>query len=226
MAFKDVLFPPEINYGIRGGPQFFTTVNTTKAGFERRNVNWEQIRHKFNLEHALKTSAQIQSLLAFHMVVEGKAHSFRFKNHTDFEVIGFATGESRRVGDEGKTGDSSETDFQMLKNHLFTTIDGGGTFIYDQVIILPRETGTEDVNATVVYLDGVVQSSGFTIDFSTGIISFSVAPGTGVKVQWSGEFDLMCRFVQDLFDSELEFFNTFNVDVEVIEVRAEEELSP
>jgi uncharacterized protein (TIGR02217 family) len=43
----------------------------------------------------------------------------------------------------------------------------------------------------------VVQGSGFTVDLTTGIVTFSSAPGAGVVVSADCDFDVPARFDTD-----------------------------
>jgi len=63
-GFHEVRFPDNIAYGATGGPEFATTVVATGAGHEKRNVNWEQARGRWDVASGLKKQAQIDELIA------------------------------------------------------------------------------------------------------------------------------------------------------------------
>lgn len=87
MAFIETpRFPDDISYGGEGGPGFSTTVVAVASGFESRNANWEQARCRFDVAHAVRTEAQFATLLAFFRAMGGRAHGFRYKDWSDFEV--------------------------------------------------------------------------------------------------------------------------------------------
>ena len=48
-----------------------------------------------------------------------------------------------------------------------------------------------------VYLDGVEQLSGWSVDTTTGIVSFGMPPALGVEVSADFEFDVPARFDTD-----------------------------
>ena len=48
-----------------------------------------------------------------------------------------------------------------------------------------------------VYLNNVLQSTGYTVDYNTGLITFSSAPGNTVQVSVACEFDVPVRFDTD-----------------------------
>jgi uncharacterized protein (TIGR02217 family) len=55
-----------------------------------------------------------------------------------------------------------------------------------------------------VALGGVEQLSGWTVDTTTGIVSFTTAPGSGVAVTAGFEFDVPVRFDSDSMDVNLD----------------------
>ena len=48
MAFDEVVFPLQVDYGSSGGPVFSTNVLTVMGGFEKRNQNWAEARRVRN----------------------------------------------------------------------------------------------------------------------------------------------------------------------------------
>jgi len=56
--------------------------------------------------------------------------------------------------------------------------------------------GTSDT--VVIYLDGVQQGSGWSVDATTGIVTFSSAPAAGKRITADFEFDVPVRFDTDL----------------------------
>lgn len=187
MGFHDTRFPEELNYGSVGGPYFQTQVSTTDAGYEQRISRWQQVRHKYNLQMDL-TWELGQQLRDFYIGRQGAAHSFRFKDYMDFRtpVTGYGedqggaaiTPEDQEVG----TGDGSTTQFQLVKR-------------YTSGPVTRVRNITKPIEGTVqVAIGGVEQTSGgWSVDYSTGILTFSTAPVSG-SVTWGGEFDVECRF--------------------------------
>ena len=57
---------------------------------------------------------------------------------------------------------------------------------------------TKPVGGTVkVYLDSVEQVAGWSVDTTTGLITFGAAPAAGVEVTSDFEFDVPVRFDTD-----------------------------
>lgn len=86
MAFHDVQFPSDISLGGIGGPTYQTDVLALDNGFEVRNANWPVGRNVWNVSHAIKIKTQLDALIAFFRARQGKAHTFRYKDHTDYQA--------------------------------------------------------------------------------------------------------------------------------------------
>jgi uncharacterized protein (TIGR02217 family) len=105
----------------------------------------------------------------------GKAYGFRFKDWTDYK----ATGELL------STGDDTATQFQLVKH-------------YPSGSVIEVRTITKPVADTVkVYLDSIEQASGWSVDTTTGLVTFGTAPALGVEVTAGFEFDVPVRFDTD-----------------------------
>ena len=175
--FDDVLFPVDISFGAVGGPVFSTKISETGAGFEQRGAERSRAPIAFEVFHGAKNEAQKDTLKNFFFARFGGGNSFRYKDWTDYKITG-----PQLIG----TGDGVQKDFQVTK-------------IYDDGVGVPQtRIITKLVSGTVnVYLDDVLQVSGFTIDLITGIISFSVAPGGGVTVKVDCDFEAHVKFLND-----------------------------
>jgi uncharacterized protein (TIGR02217 family) len=123
----------------------------------------------------LKKQAQIEELIAFFRARRGKAYGFRFKDWTDYRPTGQLLG----------TGDDTQTQFQLVKQ-------------YPSGNVIEVRTITKPVAGTVkVYLDGVEQLSGWSVNATTGLVTFGMPPAVGVDVTAAFEFDVPVRFDTD-----------------------------
>jgi len=84
--FLDIRFPEKISFGASGGPEFLTDVIITASGREARNQNWSSERLRYEVAHAARLEEVWRPLQAFFRVVAGRAHSFRFKDWTDYSA--------------------------------------------------------------------------------------------------------------------------------------------
>lgn len=66
------------------------------------------------------------------------------------------------------------------------------------MLLLEIEHAMPAKNRIKIYLNAVLQVSGYTVDHTTGVVTFSVAPGAGVAVSSDFDFDVPVRFDTDL----------------------------
>jgi len=198
MTFHDVRFPADISFGSSGGPEYSTNVIVMDNGFEQRNINWSSARSRYNVSHGVKSQSQLDALIAFFRARKGRAYVFRFKDWTDYKAIAVQIG----------TGNGLNTQFQLIK-----TYSSGG---YSESRII-----TKPVSGTVkIYLGGVLQSSGYTINYLSGLITFSSAITNGVVISADFEFDVPVRFDTDRLSTSLENYGVAGIhDIAVLEVK-------
>ena len=198
MAFVETQFPSDISYGSSGGPEYTTDIVASLNGYEQRNVGWEQARARFNVAHGVKTKAQLDTLIAFFRARKGRAHGFRFKDWTDYQVVAQSIG----------MGDGTKTQFQLAKNY------SSGAVIETRVIKKP-------VLSTVqIFKNTVLQTSGVSINAATGVVTFTTAPATGINITASFEFDVPVRFDTDRLSARLEAYGVHSwQDIPLVEVR-------
>ena len=180
-------FPTYVSEGSSGGPGFKTDIFTGQSGAEQRNSLWQNARCSYDISHGIRNKTDMDTVLAFFYNVRGRAVGFRFKDWSDYIV------ENQTIGN----GDGSTTDFQLIKT--YTT----GAYTYTRDIKKPV-SGT----LTSLTVGGVPKSEGadFTIDYTTGVVSFGAAPASGAIVVDYIEFDVPCRFDTDEMPITLEAF--------------------
>lgn len=182
MSFDEVRLPTSVERGASGGPGFLTNVSLLNSGKEQRNSLWAVDRGRWDIGYGIQTRAEALAVRDFFYARKGRANGFRFRDWTNY-----TTGAVEMpAGDEA---DGVETDFQMKM-----TYTDSGFFTYTKDIFKP------EAGSITVFIDGVSQGSGFTIDTTTGIISFSVAPAYQEVVTWTGDFDMAVRFDTDQLD--------------------------
>lgn len=198
MSFVEIQFPADISYGSSGGPTFSTDVIEAFSGFEQRNINWSAARARYNVAHGVKTQSQLDELIAFFRARQGKAIGFRFKDWTDYQAV------AQNIG----TGNGSQTVFQLTKKYT-------SSVTVTRIIKKPVNNG-----ALKIYLNAVLQSSGYTVNYTTGAVTFTTAPGSGVAVTADFEFDVPVRFDTDQLDAAIDDFGTRSwSDIPLVEVR-------
>jgi len=198
MAFHDVRFPVDIAYGSTGGPEYSTEIVVTHSGYEQRNINWSSARAKYNVAHGVKTQPQLDNLIAFFRARKGRAHGFRFKDWTDYQAT------NQLIG----TGNGVQTAFQLSKTY------SSGNITELRSITKPVSVSEK------IYLNSVLQLAGYTVDYSTGVVTFTSAPANTVLVQSDFEFDVPVRFDTDKLSAALDTYGAHSWnDIPIIETR-------
>lgn len=216
MGFHEVRFPDDISYGSAGGPGFSTHVIETDSGAEQRVARWAAPRHRYNVAYGLKSEDQLSAVRTFYIARQGCANGFRFKDFLDFTTATNGTDTPTSLDCDLDIGDGTETQFQLRKKYT----SGGYT--------IPRLLTKPVEDSVLVSIDDVEQSSGWTVNTTTGIVTFTVAPAVGEVVKAGCEFDVPVRFgteVDSVLMTSHTSFDTGDVsDIPLIEIKAEGEI--
>jgi uncharacterized protein (TIGR02217 family) len=205
MSFVEEQFPTTISYGSRGGPRFSTSIITVANGVEQRNVNWSKARAFYDASYGVRTQLELHDLITFFRARQGRAYGFRFKDWSDFKSVdpnNTTTAIDQLIG----TGTGALTTFQLKKNY----ISGPTTFVRD---IKKPVSGTVKIS-----VNNVSQPTGWSVDTTTGIVTFSVAPGNGLLVKAGFEFDVPVRFDTDELSISLDDYNIGSTSVPIVEL--------
>ena len=208
MAFDNVRFPLSISRGLSGGPERRTDVVMTASGHEERNARWADSRRSYNVGYGVKSIDDLQGVISFFEERRGRLYAFRFKDYTDYksclpthlpsaadQVIGF--------------GDGITVTFQLVKNY-------GIQRPWARTIVAP-------VSGTLLIAVNGVASTFFTVDVTTGLVTFSAGhiPPLGAIITSGFEFDVPVRFDTDKIKVNLAHFKAGDIpDVPLVEVLA------
>lgn len=204
MAFDEIRFPTDIDFGFAGGPMYSTDIVELFSGFEQRNQNWSAARMTFTATNSIKDSTQIAEIIAFFRARSGRQHGFRFRDWTDYSAF------DQQLG----IGDGATTTFQLIKQYT------SGTVTETRTINKPVASGSQISTVPQIYLNSVLQTTGYTLDYTTGIVTFGSAPSNTVVVSADFEFDVPVRFDFDNIKVRHEYNHEFYIDsLTLIEVR-------
>ncbi len=192
MAFHHVRFPLDIALGARGGPERKTDVVTLAGGGEQRNGRWAHSRRRYNAGYGVKSRADMAAILAFFEERRGRLHGFLWRDGLDFSSGGPVPGPT----DQGLgTGNGTQSQFQLRKRY------GTGFDPYWRPITKPM------AGSVRVAVNGVEASAGWTVDATSGVVSFATAPAAGATITAGFLFDVPVRFDTDRLDIELHGFD-------------------
>jgi uncharacterized protein (TIGR02217 family) len=189
-SFHEVRLPTCISLEAQGGPRFYTTIMTLSSGYEKRNINWSQVRAEYDIGYAIKTPEVMAELRAFFYARRGRAYGFRFKDHGDYLL------ERQKIGDT----DGSTSEFQIYKRYSSAGVD------YDRNLykIVSNADAETDLS---VWVDGSLLTegggdTGYTVNRNLGIITIGAihASTIGKDIEVRCEFDNAVRFDTDHFN--------------------------
>lgn len=207
MAFHEIRFPDNISRGARGGPERRTQVVELASGDEERNASWANSRRRYDLAYGIRRADDLAAVVAFFEARNGRLYGFRYKDWADYksnlpsQVI---SPTDQQIG----TGTGGLKVFQLIKRYT----SGAQTWV---------RTIAKPVAGTVrVALGTVEQMSGWTLDATTGVVTFTVAPGNGVIVRAGFEFDVPVRFDTDVLDVTLDIERLGSItSISLMEIR-------
>lgn len=164
---------PGLTYGNKKTPIFATAVATGASGREQRVQRWAYPRWRFELvyEFLRDSSAydELRPLIGFFLRAAGQGNSWLYRDPSDDTATGQLIG----------AGDGSTRSFQMVR-----TVGGW----------------TEPVRAINVISSVKIDdtsTSAYTINKSTGVLTFNSAPPNGSQLSSTFTFYFRCRFMSD-----------------------------
>ncbi len=207
MAFHEIRFPDNISRGARGGPERRTQIVELASGDEERNASWANSRRRYDVAYGIRRADDLAAVVAFFEARNGRLYGFRYKDWADYKSAlpsQAITATDQQIG----TGTGSLNAFQLSKRYT------SGAQSWTRTIVKP-------VAGTVrVALGMVEQMSGWTLDTTTGIVTFTAAPGNGVLVRAGFEFDVPVRFDTDMLDVTLDIERLGSItSIPLLEIR-------
>ena len=154
MSFLEQRLPDDQSYGATGGPMYSTDIVATASGHEHRNANWSQARGQWDIGYT-RNQIQLDALIDFFRACYGRAHGFRYKDHSDYQVAQAAG----RIGTA--IGDGTPGPHQLRKRYT------SGSSTTDRDIRKPSGT-------PAIYRAGVLKTitTHYTLDTVTGLVTW------------------------------------------------------
>lgn len=188
MGFHEVSFDAGVGYSTSSWPAHNTAIVEVDGGAEERVGRWGSARRTFKIVWKEKVAASVAAMIAFVRAREGSAHGFRVKDWADYASTadGKVTPDGSAVVSHQNqtiaTGDGVTTQFQLTKLY--------GDAVNPKVINITKPVAS----SVVIAFAGVQQTSGWTVDDTTGIVTFTTAPGVGVQIRAGFEYEVPVRF--------------------------------
>lgn len=209
MAFHDIRFPATLSFGSLGGPERRTEIAALANGFEERNTPWAQSRRRYDAGLGLRSLEDVELLIAFFEARQGMLHAFRWKDWADFKTCR-ASASVGALDQSLGFGDGMRFEFQLAKTYR------SGEWAVTRHLTRPV------AGSVRVALGGteMPENLDWTIDTTTGLITFASPPAAGAEVTIGCEFDVPVRFDTDVIQVSVASFKAGDVPkVPVVEVR-------
>ncbi len=207
IAFHDVRFPTAIAFGATGGPERRTDVVTLYSGSEERNSRWADSRRSYNAGYGIRTLDDLHAVIAFFEERRGRLTGFRWKDRADWKSCapgGTPAATDQTIG----VGDGATKTFQLIKTY-------GATYAP-----WTREIKKPVAGTVLIALDEAPQASGWSVDTTTGIVTFDSAPSSSVAITAGFEFDVPVRFDSDRLEINLSHFDAGSIPaIPIVELR-------
>jgi uncharacterized protein (TIGR02217 family) len=186
------IFPalPGLGWSVSKAPRFATRTQKAISGRELRVIDqvnpiwtWTLTYEILRDEHDTRGPGglgagfdELRTLAGFFLQQQGGFAPFLFDDPSDDSTLAQSIG----------TGDSSTLAFQLARNF-------GG---FSEPVVAPNAV-------SAIYFNGVLQSSsGYTVDATTGLVTFTTAPPTGQAITADFTYYFRVRFADDTAEFE------------------------
>jgi uncharacterized protein (TIGR02217 family) len=174
------VFAPPLGFQTSGGPVWQTSIVPLASGSETRNARRARPLRRWSVVGVPVSRGDAEELIRFFNARSGAFQGFRFRDPFTSQSAETITPFDQQIG----TGDGVTTPFQLV-------LDDGASAL---------RTITRPVTGSVrVAVDGV-ESEAFTVDDTTGVVTFTVPPANGAVITAGFSFDTPVRFDQDTLE--------------------------
>ena len=209
---NDVILPEIVMAaGVRGRQIRKNERTQTINGSVEVNVQWDYTLREFEVGYIPMLPQAWAAIEGLFEVTDAGAYGFLMLDPKDSGVSA-AQGKLIAYNDGFPVG-AIGTGYGEPVHHLFKRYTSGGqTWV---------RTIAKPVAGTVrVALGMVEQMSGWTVDTTTGVVTFTTAPAGGVAVRAGFEFDVPVRFDSDTLDVTLDFERLGSItSIPLLEIR-------
>jgi len=211
MSFHDALFPTDYEFQAVGGPGFNTIIIENESGVEQRIQRFNSAIRKYRIRYKGKNINDVYALQEFFLARSGSEFSWKFKDWSDYTSA--ANGRDAHAFDDVQigVGDGTEKDFQLVKKYT------------NSLTTRTRNITKPVLNQVKIGLAGVEQGSGWTVNTTTGKVTFSTAPSSLQAVTAGFEFYVHARFGKNtdgILEVSLDQHNRFSIPtIEIEEVK-------
>ena len=196
-SFHDVQFPLALSRGAKLTVQTASEVVELSSGREVRNARWAEPRRRWTIAGAISSEARVKELITFFEARRGNVHAFRFRDALNYSSGGDAPSPLDQIVG---VGDGETQNFQLAKDGKAITKPVAGSV---RIAIEGAET------------------SAFSVDLLSGVITFDDPPVSGADIRAGFLFDVPVRFESVSLDIAFDAYRAGRApNLSIIEVRA------
>ena len=213
MSFHEVRFPTNISFNSAGGPGYNTNIIETDSGSKVRLARWQNALRKYDVAYGIKKQEDLATVIDFFLARHGPVNGFRYKDWLDYTTGANHYGSPAATDQQIGLGDGETTQFQLVKKYT------SGAYTKTRTITKPVE-GT-----VLIAFDDVTQESDWSVDTTTGIVTFDSAPDEDVVITAGFEFDVPVIFADDnvLENMSIDTFEAGSINsIMLVELKAED----
>lgn len=197
--FYEIRFPEYISCKFKVEINFDNNLILNKNGKEQRLLNRHNSRNVYTLDTDILSCEDIDKITKIFRIVNGRFCGFRFKDWLDYKAI----------NQQIDIADGKKNKFQLIKTY---SISEDISIKYIRIIEKP-------VVGTVLLKIDNQKIDNFTVDYSTGIITFNSVLEKGKIITCDFEFDIPVRFDSDTLGIKQANFNNGEImSIRLIEI--------
>jgi uncharacterized protein (TIGR02217 family) len=191
--FHEVSFPLAIAFHSTGGPGRRTEIVTLGSGHEERNAVWAASRRRYDVGSGVRSLDDLSAVIAFFEARAGQLYGFRFKDFADCKSCAPAAVPAATDQALG-SGDGTTCIFQLRKAYA------------DTAAAYVRDIAKPVAGSVLVAVNGAALTGGFSVDTTTGLVTFDTAPANHAVLTAGFLFDTPVRFDTDTLSVNLASF--------------------
>ena len=208
MTFHDsAVFPTDMSFGTSSGFVFANRIDEMPGGYAYRHAAGDDPAMRFSVRRRVLSDDRLADLLRFVRARRGSLYGFRFLDPTDFttapngvDLVDTSDTSHRHVIGQGNgvgkafslSKTYSDSGYSVSRGITKPMRVSEATAI-DEPSWLNALAAGDTVN---VWVDTTQQVEGtdFSVDYSTGAVTFVTAPANGTVIYWAGYFFEPARF--------------------------------
>jgi len=213
ILFDEILFNSNLltEESAVGSPEYANTmIRNPATGIYKVNVNRYDFQHVWNINTNLLSPAELDYFNEFWAGGFGSAYGFRIRIITDFymidEVIGTGNGVQTVfpiIRTYTRPGATHNYQRRIIKPVVVPSPLGSSVALFESNGVTPRIIPSAlganlGVPSFTVKLN-TTPTAAFTVNNTTGVITMNTAPGSGVSVKVSCEYDTPVQFMNNSF---------------------------